>query len=200
MGIEAKDESVLKALDLAQQNGLDAVGIIEAAAMLHDVLDHKYVDRNTEAGKDLANEVNKFLGRVFARNIHNAQAVRDIMPAISYSRENRAISAGEQRPWCAIAEPVRTLRHFVSDADKIEALGDGGLARCFEYARELKPYASNEVIEADVRQHCREKLLRLLPFFIQTQSGKLVAQPGHDLIENWYSQKLQNLHESGVAS
>ena len=58
------------------------------------------------------------------------------MGAVSYSREAKALKKGEEPAWAALPESIRVLRHCVSDADKIDAIGVRGLERCARYARE----------------------------------------------------------------
>ena len=69
----------------------------------------------------------------------------------------------------------------VSDADRLEALGQVGLERCIEFTK-----ARNGIVPDDVVTHCHEKLLRLLPEnFIKTQLGKSMAVPLHDVIVDY---------------
>lgn len=157
--------------------------VVEIAAMLHDVLDHKYVDTSTPEGRKLADEVDAFLNEELDEE--GGCAVRDIVKNVSYSKENKARMAGKDPPWKALKEPVLTMRHVVSDADKIEALGEGGLQRCFECAREFNPEADERGVLSEVLQHCQDKLLRLLPEFIRTDAGKAMARPGHEFLADW---------------
>ncbi|KAJ1446686.1 hypothetical protein M885DRAFT_577253 [Pelagophyceae sp. CCMP2097] len=171
--------------------GLDAHGVIEAAALLHDVCDHKYVDEETEAGRLAIFERDGLLSMLL--DASNAGAVKAIIAEVSYSREDKRARNGLEPLWLALDEPVRTLRHVVSDADKIDALGASGLRRCFDFraAHAGKAPAADAVADAtpvdiqEVAQHCDEKLLRLLPLFIRTEAGKRLAQPAHDFMADW---------------
>lgn len=99
-------------------------------------------------------------------------------------------------------------RDYVSDADKLEAIGEEGLLRCYEYKcacsraeslqrRKEEPEAPVSLaaydaaaaqslqkrVEAvflkEVAEHFDEKLKRLMPVFMVTTSGLFVAKPRH---------------------
>ena len=76
-----------------------------------------------------------------------------------------------------LEEPYQTYRNIISDADKLEALGEVGLRRCMQFS---------EAHNGNVIEHCHEKLLKLLPDgFIRTNAGKKLAVPGHEYILNY---------------
>lgn len=169
----------------AAADGLDAERVLELAALLHDVCDHKYVDAATEAGRAALARRDAFLAAHAPPA--DAAAALAIVAEVSYSRENKAAAAGKTPSWKDLDEPVKTLRHVVSDADKIDAIGSGGLRRCVEYRLELEPDIAAAACVADVAAHCDEKLLRLLPEFIKTDAGRAYAAPGHEWLCDWNS-------------
>ena len=149
--------------------------IIQYAAGVHDLLDHKYIPTIT---KDmLISYLESKIGAELAR------IVIDITENISYSKEVRGelTNIGE----------YQLLRDIVSDADKIDALGEMGIIRCIEFtkSRLAKTTSMNficdEIILAEVVNHCNEKLIHLKDNYIRTFPGKLIAESGHNFIIDW---------------
>ena len=156
--------------------------IVEVAALLHDVCDHKYVDPATDAGRACIERRDRFLAETLSEPA--AAAVVQIVGAVSYSREARALARGEAPAWSALPEHIQVLRHCVSDADKIDAIGVRGLGRCAAYARERGVRGSLNVAR-EVAEHCDEKLLRLRDEYVRTAPGKRRAAPGHEWLAAW---------------
>ena len=170
-----------KTAELAARGGLDPERVIEIAAIMHDVCDHKYVDPSTVEGRAAIARRDEFLARECGSGAE-AEAVRDIIANVSYSREAK----GKYDPATTLAEPIRTLRDVVSDADKLEAIGVVGLARCIEFRRETaQSDDTDEAMVADVAQHCDEKLLRLASDYIRTAPGQALAAPRHRYLAEW---------------
>ena len=165
----------------AEVGGGDA-RVVEVAALLHDVCDHKYVDPVTDAGRACIERRDRFLAETLSAS--HAAAVVQIMGAVSYSREARALARGEAPAWASLPESIRVLRHCVSDADKIDAIGVRGLERCAQYARERGVRGSLNVAR-EVAEHCDEKLLRLRDEYVRTAPGKRRAAPGHEWLAEW---------------
>ncbi|CAC9530168.1 conserved hypothetical protein [Leishmania infantum JPCM5] len=139
-----------------------------------------------------------------------AQLLLTSLDAISYSKEVKrgmrwfvpALSEGveaatKSSSWVAV-------RDYVSDADKLESIGEDGLLRCYEYTcvqyrasalaqlalKTPRPSAETAapqgtaverqleaVLLREVVAHFHEKLKRLLPVFIVTSSGKHLGIP-----------------------
>ena len=136
---------------------------VEVVAWLHDVADHKY----DQDGR-LAAEVQEALKGMYPDSY---QTVWRVINAISYSRERRegleALREGIDDYWWMV-------RNIVSDADKIEALGEVGIRRCMEYSKAKRPGASDEEIARMVREHVEEKLGHLHTLF-RTPLGRVEA-------------------------
>lgn len=134
------------------------------------------------------------------------RGMRWFVPALSCGFDStapssRSSAAGHVRQdtcsWVAV-------RDFVSDADKLEAIGAEGLLRCYEYTCERCCAASaaknkapaeaatptkdaaavsrverhvERVMLKNVVEHFHEKLKRLLPEFIVTPTGKFLGTP-----------------------
>jgi uncharacterized protein len=105
------------ALKLQSVEGGDA-GVIELAALLHDVADPKLVEDPGQAQVDL---------EVFLRGLpgvpaRDADHVLTILAGMSFGRELSGVAA------------EKTLEFkIVQDADRLEAIGAIGIARCFAY-------------------------------------------------------------------
>ena len=170
------------ALAIYAELGGDDARVVEVAALLHDVCDHKYVDPATDAGRACIERRDRFLAETLSEA--DAAAVLQIVGAVSYSREAKALARGEEPAWAALPESIRVLRHCVSDADKIDAIGVRGLERCAAYARERGVRGSLNVAR-EVAEHCDEKLLRLRDEYVRTAPGKRRAAPGHEWLAAW---------------
>ncbi|GET91785.1 hypothetical protein, conserved [Leishmania tarentolae] len=201
--------------------------------MLHDVADHKYdvagtlVDQvksfaTAEAATLVAHaaSVDPSLFWVPLPRDGSGGAERRVqqvtelllisLEAISYSKE---VKRGMRWFVSALSEGVTAatsssswvaVRDYVSDADKLEAVGEEGLLRCYEYtcaqyraaalaqftSKNSQPSAETPASQAtlvkrqleavllrEVVAHFHEKLKRLLPVFIVTPSGKHLGTP-----------------------
>lgn len=149
--------------------------LVLAVAWLHDVADHKY---DTEG--DLSRQVEEFLisrwGHEMSKKIMKAIAL------VSFSKEEKMMRKGTPIDYeKELGADLCVVRHIVSDADKLEALGQIGLDRCIEYTRHILGKDANECdVIANVCAHAREKLLRLKTEFIRTPTGKVRAGILHD--------------------
>eukprot|EP00388_Colpodella_angusta_P019630 GDKJ01049102.1.p1 GENE.GDKJ01049102.1~~GDKJ01049102.1.p1 ORF type:complete len:270 (+),score=40.20 GDKJ01049102.1:79-810(+) len=188
--------------------------------MLHDVNDHKYEKPDGSLSKGLLDFVNAvlvaddsaFLELLFPSADINkadtsdrrANVIMRCVSAISFSKEKKngmryfVESLGEE--WTAV-------RDWVSDADKLEAIGEGGLNRCWNFNLEMKAHKEgNAAMQAihsdadkkealrqanfrDVRDHVDEKLAILKDQYIVTAAGKRLATVAHDemlsLLQLW---------------
>ena len=168
------------ALAIYAELGGDDARVVEVAALLHDVCDHKYVDPATDAGRACIERRDRFLAEALSEA--DAAAVLQIVGAVSYSREAKALKKGEEPAWAALPESIRVLRHCVSDADKIDAIGVRGLERCAAYARERGVRGSLNVAR-EVAEHCDEKLLRLRDEYVRTLVDFIEILPPSIVIE-----------------
>ena len=101
-------------LDARGGAGFDARRVVELAALLHDVCDHKYVDAATAPGAAAVARRDAFLAA--HASPAEAAACVAVIAEVSYSREAKARRRGEAPAWRALDEPARTLRHVVSRA------------------------------------------------------------------------------------
>ncbi|KAI8897481.1 hypothetical protein BC833DRAFT_593704 [Globomyces pollinis-pini] len=144
--------------------------IVRYAAMLHDVCDHKYP--NSISKDDLYGFITSNLGKT------KSDRIQSIIDNVSYSKEARG-----QRE--TLPEPDQTYLTALSDGDRIEALGYGGVLRCKEFSRAkygctcAKSVEDCSCVDSYVMEHMHEKLLKLYDHFIVTKKGKELALPLH---------------------
>jgi len=157
------------ALDIVKHDykhrGLDEK-VLMYACLLHDVCDHKYEHSVTKE------ERNKFIEEQLVLP-ERAQCVIDVIENISYSQEAKGLRK-------TLPYPQRFYQDIVSDADKLEALGQVGLDRCIAFTLARGGQVPQEVVE-----HSHEKLLKLKDNFIRTMRGKELAEPLHRVIEEY---------------
>jgi uncharacterized protein len=147
------------------------------AAWLHDIADHKYDHDGT---------LQQTLDDFGYKHIGNYDHIKKVIKYVSYSSENKALLAGTPLDYDAILTPYYALvRHIVSDADKLEAIGQIGITRALEYTRHANPSYTEQQVNADVRKHAHEKLLRLATDFIRTSTARTLARQRHAEMEQW---------------
>jgi HD superfamily phosphodiesterase len=147
------------------------------AAWLHDIADHKYDHDGT---------LQQTLDDFGYEHISNYQDIKKVIKYVSYSSENKAILAGTPLDYDTLLMPYYALvRHIVSDADKLEAIGQIGITRALEYTRDANPTYTEQQVVADVCKHAHEKLLRLSTEFIRTPTARALAQQRHQEMARW---------------
>lgn len=156
--------------------------IVELAALLHDIADHKFHGGDLTVGPRVAGEWLEGLG-VDKQVIAN---VCEIIKDISFK------GAGVETP---MRTPEGTV---VQDADRLDAIGAIGIARAFAYGGykgleiynpDIKP-AEHETFEQYKNNkgpsinHFYEKLL-LLKDLMNTKTAKKMAEERHQFMEQY---------------
>lgn len=134
---------------------------IGLSALLHDVDDHK-----------LFNTYNNAHARQFLRTHRlsktDTELIINIIKSISFSRNHGL--------------PANTIEgKIVQDADRLDAIGAIGIARCFAYG------GANGRTIADSIHHFYDKLL-LLKDMMNTESGKTLAEERHKYMKDFIQQ------------
>lgn len=141
--------------------------IVELGALLHDIADHKFHGGDHDIGHKTARA---WLEKVGA----DAQTIDQVC----YIVKNISYSGG------LTMESIEGK--IVQDADRIDALGAIGIARCFAYGghsgRELYNPESKTAEKSPSINHFYEKLL-LLKDRMNTKTGKKMAEARHAFIE-----------------
>lgn len=145
--------------------------LITISAWLHDVADHKY-DINIQV-------VKKFLLNTFSEKF--TQDVLLIIEYISYSKEKKLkITEWEEYLPLHLILP----RHVVSDADKLQALGQAGAFRCLEYLKSIHPEKNISELKQLAKAHAEDKLFHLKDNYIHTAPARHRASRLHnELVE-----------------
>jgi uncharacterized protein len=137
--------------------------LLTCVAMLHDVCDHKYPESIPK--EKLSDFIKLYLSPMME------PIAMKIIDNVSFSKEDNGLQEN-------LPEPYNMYLKALTDADRLEALGQVGIDRCIEFTR-----SHGGTIPQDVVKHCHDKLLRLLPeFFIKTDLGRQLAIPLHDEI------------------
>ncbi|CAL4917249.1 unnamed protein product [Urochloa decumbens] len=179
------------ALSLAAEEGLSAPGrllTVELAALLHDVGDYKYTKNNVE---DMS-VVEKFLEEVGLEEWQKDDIV-SIIKGMGFKNEISKKS---------IAEPTLEFA-IVQDADRLDAIGAIGIARCFTYGGSKnstlhdprilprdnlskEKYMSKEEKQTSIN-HFHEKLFKLKDM-MKTEAGKRRAEKRHKFMEDFVAE------------
>lgn len=144
--------------------------IVELAALLHDLGDHKLhngIDKSEEL-------ISAFLKSLFVeQSIINR--VVEIVSQVSFSKRNK---------------PSSIEAKIVQDADRLDAIGAIGIARCFAYggSKNRILYSPDEKEKENSSiQHFYDKLFKLKDL-MNTESAKLVAANRHSFMEEYIAE------------
>lgn len=156
--------------------------IVQLAALLHDIADWKFHNGDHTKGAKIAQEILSRHG-VDGKIIDH---VCEIVLNISFK------GAG-------VKNKIKTLEgKIVQDADRLDAIGAIGIARCFTYggfaghqiydprmkSKHHKTFAAYKNNKNTSINHFYEKLL-LLKDLMNTETGKKIAQERHEFMEQY---------------
>ncbi|MFI0429815.1 HD domain-containing protein [Mariniflexile sp. HMF6888] len=161
------------------------VFVVELGALLHDIADSKFYNGDETVGPQIAREF------LFKLNV-DSQVIEHVVNII----ENISFKGGNEAQKFKSAE-----LDVVQDADRLDAIGAIGIARCFNYGGfknrelynpEIKPHLSMTKAEyktstAPSINHFYEKLL-LLKDKMNTKTGKDIATKRHAFMELYLEQ------------
>jgi uncharacterized protein len=158
---------------------------VELSALLHDVLDKKYVPPESY-GHDARAFFEPFFRRAAAEALDlradgRADAIVRIVENVSWSNELRLRASGEWGPWHETCVEL----HCVQDADRLDAIGAFGVMRCAAYSAVTKralhvPDGDADQPESAI-QHFHDKLLHIRER-MKTAPGKQMAEKRHQLL------------------
>ncbi|MEX0723245.1 MAG: HD domain-containing protein [Gracilimonas sp.] len=161
--------------------------IVELAALLHDIADHKFHDGNEEIGPAMARKWLQDLETEQPIIDHICEIIRDV-----------SFKGAE------VETPMKTIEgKVVQDADRLDAIGAIGIARAFAYGghkgRELhnpnipvENHASFETYKKSTGptiNHFYEKLF-LLKDRMNTNAGRKLAKERHQFMEEFVEKFL----------
>lgn len=171
-------ERVYKNAVLISKNENVDTFVVQLGALLHDIADSKFNNGDDTVGPKIAREF------LFKLNLDSA-IIEHVIKIIENVSFNKSLEKGER---------FQSLElDVVQDADRLDAIGAIGIARCFNYGGfknrqlynpEIKPNFNMSKAEykkstAPTINHFYEKLL-LLKDKMNTNTGKQIAQKRHD--------------------
>lgn len=175
------------ALKLGQEENADLF-VVELAALLHDIADHKFHGGDEEIGPATAREWLSNLNTAESVTSHVCEIIRDV-----------SFKGAE------VETPMKTIEgKVVQDADRLDAIGAIGIARAFAYGghkgRELhNPNIQPESLDSfdsykkstgPTINHFYEKLF-LLKNRMNTASGRKLAKERHKFMKEFVDRFLK---------
>ncbi|WP_298340520.1 HD domain-containing protein [uncultured Algibacter sp.] len=170
---------------IAKQETVDAF-VVSLGALLHDIADSKFHNGDDTIGPKIAREF------LFDLNVDSTiiEHVVNIIENISFNKSlegNLVFSSNELK--------------VIQDADRLDAIGAIGIARCFNYGGfknrtlynpDIKPNLDMTKTEyknstAPTINHFYEKLL-LLKDKMNTKTGKKIAEKRHEFMKLYLDQ------------
>ncbi len=175
------------ALHLQKAEGGDRF-VIHAAALLHDISDHKFNGGDEHAGGRISLELLRELG------VFEEQALKIVAIVDSVSYKGAGVAT----------VPDSIEGKIVQDADRLDALGAIGIARAFAYGGnrgraiyepEIAPelhdsFADYKRSQSHTVNHFHEKLL-LLKDRMHTKSARKLALKRHLILVDYLEQFLE---------
>ena len=173
------------ALLIAKKEEVD-IFVVSLSALLHDIADSKFHDGDDTIGPKIAREF------LFKENI-SSQVIEHVVKIIENMSFNKSLDGN-------LAFTSKELE-VVQDADRLDAIGAIGIARCFNYGGfknraiynpEIAPNLNMSKEEykkstAPTINHFYEKLL-LLKDKMNTKTGKQIAKERHNYMEGFLEQ------------
>ncbi|KAG1872287.1 hypothetical protein F4604DRAFT_1654560 [Suillus subluteus] len=185
--------SIARALSAQQPDLL----VVELAALLHDVLDKKYVSEaeaadpygyflpffqslSSEHGLDLISD-----GR--------ARRIVKVIENVSWTTEKELRSTGKIEEWHRVCVEL----HCVQDADRLDAIGAFGIMRCAAYSAAVnRPlHAPPGRLDTAV-QHFYDKLLHIQER-LKTEPGKQMGTKRHQFMVDFLN-SVENEYNAGA--
>ena len=173
------------ALHIAKKENVDIL-VVSLAALLHDIADPKFHDGDETVGPKIAREF------LFNQNV-DSKIIEHVVAIIENMSFKNTFETGKK-----LTSPELEV---VQDADRLDAIGAIGIARCFNYGGFKNRALYNPEIEPNLNMskedyknsdaptinHFYEKLL-LLKDKMNTKTGKLIANERHAYMENFLKQ------------
>ncbi len=178
------------ALLIAKQEPVDLF-IVSLGALLHDIADSKFHNGDETIGPKIAREF------LFELNVDSV-VIEHVVKII----ENISFKGGNEAPKFRSPE-----LDVIQDADRLDAIGAIGIARCFNYGGfknrqlynpDIRPNlnmskAEYKASNAPTINHFYEKLL-LLKDRMNTATGKRLAENRHAFMEQYLKQFYSEWH------
>ncbi len=166
--------------------------VVSLGALLHDIADSKFHDGDETIGPKIAREF------LFKLNV-DSTVIQHVVNIIEHSSFKSSLSKGDTQKFKSLELDV------VQDADRLDAIGAIGIARCFNYGGFKNRALYNPNITPNLNMtkeeyksstaptinHFYEKLL-LLKDKMNTKTGKQIANERHtymlSFLDQFYSE------------
>ncbi|KAJ6623997.1 hypothetical protein B0H10DRAFT_2008146 [Mycena sp. CBHHK59/15] len=164
--------------------------VVELAALLHDVLDKKYVSPE-QASDPYGFFLPFFTSAATAHGLDlvqdgRARQIAQIVDNVSWSTETKLRKSNQWSKWHMDCVEL----HCVQDADRLDAIGAFGIMRCAAYSaavkRPLYVPAGEHASEESAIQHFHDKLV-LIHERLKTEPGKLLGKKRHRVLLEFLS-------------
>ena len=170
------------ALKLHEAEGVGDRMVIEVSALLHDVDDKKFTERDDRV---TGNKIRSFLADLDISQ-HATEKIVEINRKISFS-------SGEY-PGVPSDEFM-----IVQDADRLDAIGAIGIARAFNYGG----YQNNILYDPEGRHPCTighfyDKLLKLKEM-MNTETARKIADERHEFLECFLDQFYKEWDDTAIS-
>ncbi|KAF8150066.1 hypothetical protein B0H34DRAFT_732285 [Crassisporium funariophilum] len=171
--------------------------VVELAALLHDVLDKKYV--TPEVAADPFAFFLPFFTSMTA--LHGIDLVEDgrgrqitrVIDNVSWSTEKRLRATGQWTDWHNQCLEL----HCVQDADRLDAIGAFGVMRCAAYStvtkRPLHTPADDPDYVHTAIEHFHDKLLNIRDR-LKTEPGKKMGDKRHQVLLDFLASIDEEYH------
>lgn len=173
------------ALLIAKHEQVDEL-IVALGALLHDIADSKFHGGDETIGPKIAREF------LFKHNV-DSLVIEHIVNIIKNISFKKSLESGTKFKSAEL--------DVIQDADRLDAIGAIGIARCFNYGGFKNRVLYNPEIEPNLNMskeeykksiaptinHFYEKLL-LLKDKMNTKNGKRIAQQRHDYMQQFLDQ------------
>lgn len=173
------------ALNISKNENVNLL-VVQLGALLHDIADSKFYNGDDTVGPKIAREF------LFKHNV-DSLVIEQVIKIIENISFNKSLEK---------TEPFKSIElDVVQDADRLDAIGAIGIARCFNYGGfknralfdpSIKPNlkmtkAEYKASTAPTINHFYEKLL-LLKDKMNTKTGKRIAEKRHQFMQAYLDQ------------
>jgi len=164
--------------------------VVELAALLHDILDRKYLKEPVEDPiaffRPFFNSVSMHVDLL---NDGRADLIVKVIDNVSWTNEKRLRAMHGGKGWTEWHETCMEL-HCVQDADRLDAIGGIGILRCAAFSaatsRPLITPADDPAHPGSCLQHFHEKLL-FIRDRLKTLPGKRMGDARHQTMLQFLS-------------
>ena len=150
--------------------------LLQLGALCHDVLDHKYIISEEHYGS-MKRDLQEALKDVACLQDQQMEDVLLLAENISLSREEK----GNLQEKELTDRRLLDLRNFISDADKLDALGRQGLERLVQY--QLAHIDIGQLTPEYLRGMAHKHLLKRF-FYLRTTSGFSLGKELYEEMED----------------